>query len=978
MSNIIKSHEYINTYNLFKTLKKYIDTNGNYSMPNLNSTELLNDIIDNIDDDSVVNESDNKKLFKGSDESTNDFNVNKTFVDLIKQAIKCELSGMEIDKIDTIENTNGLFKFITHDGTTINNSTMDLEKVTNIIASLNVINVIIDIYDAYAHFIKNNSTDSYKDIDNIIIVSEKNIKQSNSFTENKNSGYYIKSSAGDHENVNDRKIKSDVLFLSINDSSFNSEFFNNYAKAHKLTDTESDSALQYSETSTNYCAGYNTNGDGIDLFDSYNNLKDGGGSFENFIYGVYIKKNGHDLNIIDETHYGTDTPINLKQDYNGDISTLKIRNEKILMQLMYYIFKLKPKDRYNGIYSVINLFRMFKVYINLAITSGNILFNRVFKNLDNLEYAQDVGDGFVFSYIDNEKIKIICDEIYHSDTITAGNISLIENIPDKTQQEASNDDPDNTKNDKIISSTFYGCALKENQTYYNEIVLTINKLKHELAESVSLRGSEYTLQLSDGGFEAIVSDENTITIKRRKELIKKLDAPTTTIIGIIDSVDVENLDDKTFKLSSIYDDNNVSKEHQEYIYNEDVDKVSGLFTIKINEQNFEIVGIKKDRNGQLEFKIKARLEYSDYYSNIVGSNIDILDAPILKLPTGCTIFDNKYSKKTTQTFSSYKDAYDGYILFHNILSTNNVELSKKDSYDYNNKYIDNVKKIKNINSNINFNESKIKNYESIYNTYKSRYDFMYNQFMAYSIIISILVGTMLFSSISTNNLATTKIVTIICLGIVVLLFVTYYVFNVLYMNEHFTNKKIEKFGNDDIISRGYVFPIIEGDKHKEFEISKQSSNFKFKKVNYVQIQLDSINMKIIQDFELLNIAIRQNDSNYAFGNLMKITTNEKNSIMKIDNILDNKKFDTSTHIDLLKYEIAVYRIRINTLLYSALAAIGIVTVNLYTEGKYYANLTFVATLLAIVIITYYIIYGNHIVRTESSNFYWGKEYNNGI
>ena len=148
----------------------------------------------------------------------------------------------------------------------------------------------------------------------------------------------------------------------------------------------------------------------------------------------------------------------------------------------------------------------------------------------------------------------------------------------------------------------------------------------------------------------------------------------------------------------------------------------------------------------------------------------------------------------------------------------------------------------------------------------------------------------------------------------------------------------------------------------------------YQKSNFVQNQIDAINNRIIQNFELLNVGIRQNDSNYAFGNLMNISTNERIARHKINTILDNKKVNTTTHIDLLKYEIAVYRVKINTLLYSALVIIGLITINLYTEGEYYGNLIFIGTLFGIIILTYYLTYSNHIVRTESKNFYWGKEF----
>ena len=1018
----VKNNEYIKIHELFNKLNNYINPNSEYDA----ETTLLKEFLDPVSDENF--ETTNTNLFENDDQSGSKYDVDKTFVNLIKQAILCKIFNIKYDKYDITEDTKGLFKFVKPRGDEESKTgtvLFDYEKVGNILASLDVINTIIDVYDAYANFIKNNpEIYAIENFDNIIIVKDTDKQTDNSVSDDGNSGYYIKLDA-DYAGFNantgataNKRINRNTLFLAI--KSFDTGFLTEYHKYHNLTEnTATNAAIGVANKGTGETAPSDLGSGNTDLFNAAGTLNSGGSS-KIFIKGIYFINNSNDYDLVDQPDPSAVAYTVFKNaDYKTtSVGTYKLRNQVIFKEFINYMCKLQNKDKYNGVYAVLNLLRMCKVYINLAITNCNIMFNRVFVTHSSappeLDYAQSTSfansgtggtdgswthQGFVLKYLTNDKIRTFCNtpgnKIYDagnyantdtekyfedaqytviSEAITGGSppTEYTTTLTEKVGKE------------EMLNNSYYGLALKENKTFYDEIIIILSKLKYELSESISILNE--SIDISNNGFEAKVIDHNTIRIKRRHELVKNICKDgkdgatkcTRTDIGFSDySAASPPASDESFNLTTILSDLANHPDIQDAFINNNINTISRFYHIKIAEKDYEIVKINKTPNGYIEYDIKARLSYTNFdsYDELYS---DEIKAPILKL-TGANVkrfivqADDTYSDVTK--FTDFNAAKSGYILFHNI-AANKVTLERKDAYDYNNTYINNIKAIKKSNSNINTNESKIKNYETIYNTYKSRYDFMHNQFMAYSTIIAILAVALLVGSVSSNNLATTKLITLICFGIIILIFVTYYVFNILYMNEHFTNKKkVEKFevGAYELVNTA-PFPKIKDNNHLEFATTDHSENFMYKKANFVQNQIDAMHGRITQIFELLNVGIRQNDSNYAFGNLMNISTNEKISRKKINTILDNKKVNTTTHIDLLKYEIAVYRIRINTLLYSALLIIGLITINLYTEGEYYGNLVFIGTLFGIVILSYYLIYSNHIVRTESKNFYWGREF----
>ena len=93
-------------------------------------------------------------------------------------------------------------------------------------------------------------------------------------------------------------------------------------------------------------------------------------------------------------------------------------------------------------------------------------------------------------------------------------------------------------------------------------------------------------------------------------------------------------------------------------------------------------------------------------------------------------------------------------------------------------------------------------------------------------------------------------------------------------------------------------------------------------------------------------------------------------------VLYSKKSDSEMNVDVLKYENKNYDIYIVCVLFLALIMVGSYTINIYTDNKYLDLLILIMVILFVCLFTYFVLYTNRVVRTVSTNYYWGNEYEN--
>ena len=314
------------------------------------------------------------------------------------------------------------------------------------------------------------------------------------------------------------------------------------------------------------------------------------------------------------------------------------------------------------------------------------------------------------------------------------------------------------------------------------------------------------------------------------------------------------------------------------------------------------------------------------------------------------------------------------VLFHHLNAgsvgpgvDNKVTLTIKKPLDYKSGYVNNLEKIKNINYDINANESRIKNAKTLYDLNKSKYNVLYYQLITYIVILAGIIVALILTNTMNMPKPVTKLVASVCFGIVVLQSVTYYILSVLYVEAFTSDNVIEKF------AQTYPLPNVINSSTMEFT-SDVRNKYPEQKVEFVQNQLILLNNKIIQALELANVGVGQASSTDAYTKLLTITEFERVSRGNINSILAIQSDGSKMHIDLLKYSTSVHAVNIKTVLMLSLAIVGLFTINVYTDGKYMENLAFVGGFILIIILAYYLIYSNSVVRTRSNNVYWGKEH----
>jgi hypothetical protein len=130
-------------------------------------------------------------------------------------------------------------------------------------------------------------------------------------------------------------------------------------------------------------------------------------------------------------------------------------------------------------------------------------------------------------------------------------------------------------------------------------------------------------------------------------------------------------------------------------------------------------------------------------------------------------------------------------------------------------------------------------------------------------------------------------------------------------------------------------------------------------------------MIILEGPKITNDSLKGNNEK-----LVAISKNIYNDKLYLKDVLYSKKSDSEMNVDVLKYENKNYDIYIVCVLFLALIMVGSYTINIYTDNKYLDLLILIMVILFVCLFTYFVLYTNRVVRTVSTNYYWGNEYEN--
>jgi hypothetical protein len=204
----------------------------------------------------------------------------------------------------------------------------------------------------------------------------------------------------------------------------------------------------------------------------------------------------------------------------------------------------------------------------------------------------------------------------------------------------------------------------------------------------------------------------------------------------------------------------------------------------------------------------------------------------------------------------------------------------------------------------------------------------------------------------------------------------YYIIHVLYINESYIETFTTAQPNTTVYSTTIcnqtcinpTAPISGNDKHEN------NSDISANKRSLIISRLTDKARDLINAIKL---TYYYTDTQTLFNkeiDLNSLISNKYNDKNYVNYFLENKTGDAHINTDIIKYENANYDIYIFSIILLSIIIIGSYTINLYTNNIYMGIFFLIAIILIISLFTYFIININRIVRTVSSNYYWGKEF----
>jgi hypothetical protein len=339
------------------------------------------------------------------------------------------------------------------------------------------------------------------------------------------------------------------------------------------------------------------------------------------------------------------------------------------------------------------------------------------------------------------------------------------------------------------------------------------------------------------------------------------------------------------------------------------------------------------------------IEYDGYYFKILSLNQNNLKIRGRLLNSTNTSFDTSY--EDVNVFEPTGTVASG------LYSNQKVKIVPKGLLALRGEYNSGKQYLRELNGEIRYNTSKINAQKNMYKYQQNTDTLLTNQTYAYTVIVGVIVFAVLILSIINVEKQTKQMAGMVFAGIIVLFFIVYYVINAAYIEE---------------------FKMKEGFFAISTASGLTSASIDDKKA-FLQLQLNSINVRFIEYFQKVMNAIPLTESIDFYSELNGVINSEKNDKTNIKEILEFKRSLGNSSIDMLRYESNRKQIYISTLLVSALIFIILYNISLYSPSEYKNLIIFAGFIFAIIIFSYYLIFSSKTVRNRSTNKYWGPEFN---
>jgi hypothetical protein len=373
---------------------------------------------------------------------------------------------------------------------------------------------------------------------------------------------------------------------------------------------------------------------------------------------------------------------------------------------------------------------------------------------------------------------------------------------------------------------------------------------------------------------------------------------------------------------------------------------------KINKYSYSILKIIENTS-TIQITLNATFVVEDYPENNIDTklfrgndNIEIVK-PIVSSGVSANVTYSKISNTTDKDF---------------------LEIKKKDLNTYKNEYINNRDDIERLDENIRINLNKVENQKNLYNTHYNKNLFLTRQIISYNTIIAAIIIILIVINMINVDQLFIKTTSLVCLGVVLLLFAVYFIANITYI-ETFGVATVTGLSDLDILKTTSF-----SDTNKWVSPPSQSE-YNTDKLKILNSKISDLNKNFIGFFEKLIITLPTSDNVDFYKEVTGIITYDKDSKTYTNNVLLLNKDDAINNLDILKYEIENNKLYIMSLLIATIVFISIYNlyINYVSNDRFLSLTVFICVIILIVIASYYVIRSNRRVRTFYKNIYWGPE-----
>lgn len=874
--------------------------------------------------------------------ATNTYNTAQ-FANFIRNIVNFKIKNY--DTLDDRDNNMGFVKK-TGGALAFNTNVKD-----NIIGTLKVINVYVDILEAYIHCIENETEvsssgfvsgyDKNEDIGRIEIVSDKTRFYTSANTGMKPPNTVL--NAGFIRKVKETNISEETTVLYLSIQSFNTGLADSYNYDNIFTKTKLDGS--------SFTAG--SVGTETGIFAYVATTASGGTTsaltLDSDRKGTYATQK-----------YDSTTP------NPGSINlSLDARNKALVVLLLKTLFNLDKNFRKQSVYALYYYYKFVQLYSTLIINVSNVMYfdgadTNINTTLNRIETRNATKyDAYPVSAITitaggsgYTNFSTIAFNPSASETVTAAVAKLkLDNGVVTGLDNAANSNAGTTLGSGYKAAPTIAIAVAgANANAVATIVPIVtdnsdaNELKMGLVATTKTANIQKLADIMDdidGTLNSLINKISTYSAVRNDAPI--IITTNTTDTGVLTEAYLHTTSSKVvIKVvkSTIYKYLNTLYDKYDLVND---------FTIydKLNRIYYNILSIKNEASNNFQIEIDAFFSEAD---SLLLNDYKQAKTPIFKGLTNVTIA--KPAGTLLASADSISPASGDFLI-----------IMRKDINGYKSEYINNRDEIEILNEKIGGNTNKVAYQQSLYEAQNNKNVFLERQILIYNIIIGIVILILVvINVVKIENHQLVKTVSLSCLGIVTLLFVIYFISNITY---------IETFADVGVAgSRLYYLTtrLIGG-------TPQDSSTHNKTKIHTLKTELEKLNNKFISYFEKLIIILPSTDNVDFYREIKEVVSNDIDNKKYINNTLEYKKYQGNNNIGSLKYELENNKLYINTILISAIIFIGIYNlyINYVTDDKYQALVIFICILIFIVIVSYYIITMNRRVKTVFKNIYWGPE-----